>query len=152
MGYTSLLLFLLVVGVVVSMSSGAGVTANYLFFDAQTLAMVVLLGLVALYWLWISYGIFMEGVMTVGLLIVGVFFLVSSLLRLYVAFERALVPTLVLVLGWGYQVERLQASFYLLMYTFVLSLPFLIGMVGILMWRQCSGLLWASMGVTGTVS
>ena len=33
----------------------------------------------------------------------------------YLFFERRLIPTLFLILGWGYQPERLQAGIYLLL-------------------------------------
>lgn len=45
----------------------------------------------------------------------------------YLFFERRLIPTLFLILGWGYQPERLQAGIYLLFYTLLVSLPILIG-------------------------
>lgn len=45
----------------------------------------------------------------------------------YLFFERRLIPTLFLILGWGYQPERLQAGVYLLFYTLLVSLPILIG-------------------------
>nr|YP_010582839.1 NADH dehydrogenase subunit 4 [Psychoda alternata]AQX36174.1 NADH dehydrogenase subunit 4 [Psychoda alternata] len=44
----------------------------------------------------------------------------------YLFFEISLIPTLFLILGWGYQPERLQAGFYLLFYTLFGSLPLLI--------------------------
>jgi NADH-ubiquinone oxidoreductase chain 4 len=43
----------------------------------------------------------------------------------YLFFERRLIPTLFLILGWGYQPERLQAGIYLLFYTLFASLPLL---------------------------
>nr|QNM39706.1 NADH dehydrogenase subunit 4 [Traulia lofaoshana] len=49
-----------------------------------------------------------------------------SLLSFYVFFESSLVPTLLLILGWGYQPERLQAGIYLIFYTLVASLPLLL--------------------------
>lgn len=49
-----------------------------------------------------------------------------NLFLFYVFFERSLIPTLLLILGWGYQPERLQAGLYLLFYTFLASLPLLI--------------------------
>lgn len=45
----------------------------------------------------------------------------------YLFFERRLIPTFFLILGWGYQPERLQAGFYLLFYTLFASLPLLLG-------------------------
>lgn len=45
----------------------------------------------------------------------------------YLFFESSLIPTLFLILGWGYQPERLQAGVYLLFYTLLASLPLLVG-------------------------
>lgn len=53
-------------------------------------------------------------------------FRVINLFLFYLFFERCLIPTLLLILGWGYQPERLQAGLYLLFYTFFASLPLLI--------------------------
>nr|QLY90248.1 NADH dehydrogenase subunit 4 [Fannia armata] len=50
-----------------------------------------------------------------------------SLFMFYLFFESSLIPTLFLILGWGYQPERLQAGIYLLFYTLLVSLPMLIG-------------------------
>nr|8ESW_4 Chain 4, NADH-ubiquinone oxidoreductase chain 4 [Drosophila melanogaster]8ESZ_4 Chain 4, NADH-ubiquinone oxidoreductase chain 4 [Drosophila melanogaster]AAF77234.1 NADH dehydrogenase subunit 4 [Drosophila melanogaster]AAF77246.1 NADH dehydrogenase subunit 4 [Drosophila melanogaster]ACI28550.1 NADH dehydrogenase subunit 4 [Drosophila melanogaster]ACI28563.1 NADH dehydrogenase subunit 4 [Drosophila melanogaster]ACI28576.1 NADH dehydrogenase subunit 4 [Drosophila melanogaster] len=50
-----------------------------------------------------------------------------SLFMFYLFFESSLIPTLFLILGWGYQPERLQAGLYLLFYTLLVSLPMLIG-------------------------
>nr|YP_009353841.1 NADH dehydrogenase subunit 4 [Euciroa cf. queenslandica STW-2017]AQZ26120.1 NADH dehydrogenase subunit 4 [Euciroa cf. queenslandica STW-2017] len=43
----------------------------------------------------------------------------------YMFFEMSLIPMLYLVLGWGYQPERLQATTYMIMYTVGASLPLL---------------------------
>nr|QNE85370.1 NADH dehydrogenase subunit 4 [Paracoenia fumosa] len=50
-----------------------------------------------------------------------------SLFMFYFFFESSLIPTLFLILGWGYQPERLQAGIYLLFYTLLVSLPLLVG-------------------------
>ena len=49
-----------------------------------------------------------------------------NLFLFYVFFESRLIPTLFLILGWGYQPERLQAGIYLLFYTLLASLPLLL--------------------------
>nr|YP_009389829.1 NADH dehydrogenase subunit 4 [Pternoscirta caliginosa]ANJ44395.1 NADH dehydrogenase subunit 4 [Pternoscirta caliginosa] len=49
-----------------------------------------------------------------------------SLLSFYIFFESSLIPTLFLILGWGYQPERLQAGIYLIFYTLFASLPLLL--------------------------
>nr|YP_009487844.1 NADH dehydrogenase subunit 4 [Anopheles nimbus]AWB98935.1 NADH dehydrogenase subunit 4 [Anopheles nimbus] len=50
-----------------------------------------------------------------------------SMFMFYLFFESSLIPTLFLILGWGYQPERLQAGIYLLFYTLLASLPLLVG-------------------------
>nr|YP_009236725.1 NADH dehydrogenase subunit 4 [Acraea rogersi]AMJ17184.1 NADH dehydrogenase subunit 4 [Acraea rogersi] len=57
-------------------------------------------------------------------------FLTFSTLNLflfYLFFEASLIPTLMLIIGWGYQPERIQAGMYLLFYTLFASLPLLMG-------------------------
>lgn len=49
-----------------------------------------------------------------------------NLFMFYIFFEVRLIPTLMLILGWGYQPERLQAGVYLLFYTLFASLPIMI--------------------------
>lgn len=56
-------------------------------------------------------------------------FSTSNLLTFYISFEFTLLPTLFIILGWGYQPERLQAGFYLLIYTVLASLPLLINLI-----------------------
>nr|YP_635818.1 NADH dehydrogenase subunit 4 [Lophiotoma cerithiformis]ABB72495.1 NADH dehydrogenase subunit 4 [Lophiotoma cerithiformis] len=53
-------------------------------------------------------------------------FLSSSSLLFYFLFEASLIPTLMLILGWGYQPERLQAGMYMMIYTVAASLPLLL--------------------------
>nr|YP_004778159.1 NADH dehydrogenase subunit 4 [Liriomyza sativae]ADO79013.1 NADH dehydrogenase subunit 4 [Liriomyza sativae]AFL93390.1 NADH dehydrogenase subunit 4 [Liriomyza sativae] len=52
-----------------------------------------------------------------------------NLFSFYLFFESSLIPTLFLILGWGYQPERLQAGIYLLFYTLLVSLPMLMGVI-----------------------
>lgn len=53
-------------------------------------------------------------------------FFVRSGFFFYLFFELSLLPTLFLILGWGYQPERIQAGMYIIIYTVVASLPLLI--------------------------
>lgn len=55
-------------------------------------------------------------------------FTTSNILRFYILFEASLVPTLLIILGWGYQPERLQAGTYLIIYTITASLPLLLSL------------------------
>nr|AHH34347.1 NADH dehydrogenase subunit 4 [Eurema hecabe]AQZ39427.1 NADH dehydrogenase subunit 4 [Eurema hecabe] len=55
-------------------------------------------------------------------------FSVMNMFMFYLFFEASLIPTLILILGWGYQPERIQAGLYLLFYTLFVSLPLLMGL------------------------
>lgn len=50
-------------------------------------------------------------------------------LMFYLRFESSLIPTLILILGWGYQPERTQAGIYILFYTLFASLPLLVSLI-----------------------
>nr|YP_010454067.1 NADH dehydrogenase subunit 4 [Euprymna brenneri]QXJ42044.1 NADH dehydrogenase subunit 4 [Euprymna brenneri] len=62
-------------------------------------------------------------------LLVILFFLSSNLMYFYIFFEISLIPTLMLIIGWGYQPERLQAGMYMMLYTITASLPLLISLL-----------------------
>ena len=52
-------------------------------------------------------------------------FSVNSFFLFYIFFELSLVPTFLLILGWGYQPERMSARMYMVIYTVGASLPLL---------------------------
>nr|APX39540.1 NADH dehydrogenase subunit 4 [Chrysolina haemoptera] len=51
-----------------------------------------------------------------------------NLFIFYLFFEISLIPVLILILGWGYQPERVEAGIYLLFYTLFMSLPMMISL------------------------
>lgn len=53
-------------------------------------------------------------------------FLISNRFIFYFIFEIRLLPILLLIVGWGYQIERLKAGLSLLFYTLFASLPLLL--------------------------
>ena len=53
-------------------------------------------------------------------------FRANRILFFYFFFEWSLMPIFFIIIGWGYQIERLKSSFYLLIYTLFASLPLLI--------------------------
>nr|AXO78650.1 NADH dehydrogenase subunit 4 [Sinanodonta woodiana] len=59
------------------------------------------------------------------MVILVISFSVNSLLVFYVFFEASLVPTFLIICGWGYQPERLLASKSMMLYTVGASLPLL---------------------------
>nr|AAV49054.1 NADH dehydrogenase subunit 4 [Perga condei] len=52
-----------------------------------------------------------------------------NLFLFYFFFESSLIPVLLLIMGWGYQSDRMQAGLYLLFYTLLASLPLLMGLL-----------------------
>lgn len=70
---------------------------------------------------------FFSFILMVLLLFLYLTFSTINIFIFYLFFERSLIPTLFLILGWGYQPERLQAGVYLLFYTLLASLPLLVG-------------------------
>lgn len=56
-------------------------------------------------------------------------FLRLNLFLFYIFFEVSLFPLLLFVMAWGYQVERIQARFYLFFYTIIGSFPVLVGLI-----------------------
>nr|YP_010142232.1 NADH dehydrogenase subunit 4 [Chthamalus malayensis]QQK92490.1 NADH dehydrogenase subunit 4 [Chthamalus malayensis] len=63
------------------------------------------------------------------LLLLYLTFSTLDLLSFYIFFEGSLIPIYLLIVGWGYQPERLQAGIYLLLYTIFASLPLLISVI-----------------------
>lgn len=73
------------------------------------------------YW----WGIFIFVVLLIIILLIIVFISLNFFF-FYLFFEARLIPTLILIIGWGYQPERLQAGLYILLYTLFVSLPIII--------------------------
>nr|UFI48590.1 NADH dehydrogenase subunit 4 [Amalda bellonorium] len=71
-----------------------------------------------------NYSMFSKILLFLNLILIMTFISSSSLL-FYFLFEASLIPTLMLILGWGYQPERLQAGMYMMVYTVAASLPLL---------------------------
>nr|QEJ81420.1 NADH dehydrogenase subunit 4 [Pristolycus sp. FM14] len=65
------------------------------------------------------------------LLLVSLFFTFCSMnmFMFYLFFEMSLIPTLFLILGWGYQPERIQAGIYMFMYTLFGSFPMVVSLL-----------------------
>nr|UPX88390.1 NADH dehydrogenase subunit 4 [Nephrotoma quadrifaria] len=74
-----------------------------------------------------NYWNFFLLVVIILLIFLYLTFSTMNLFLFYLFFESSLIPTLFLIMGWGYQPERLQAGVYLLFYTLFASLPLLVG-------------------------
>lgn len=69
--------------------------------------------------------IFMTNLIILLIILINCF-LSPNLIIFYIWFEASLIPTIVLIITWGYQPERSQARIYLIIYTVAASLPMLI--------------------------
>lgn len=111
---------------------------NFLFFNDLLSAVLILITtwvsaliIIARQKITISHNkplTFLISILTLTLTLIFAFSS-NSLILFYIFFEASLVPTLLLILGWGYQPERLQASIYLIIYTVTASLPLLISLI-----------------------
>jgi len=53
------------------------------------------------------------------------FFSERSFLKFYIYFEISLIPIFLIIIGWGYQIERIGAAKAIILYTIIRSLPLL---------------------------
>nr|YP_009947349.1 NADH dehydrogenase subunit 4 [Metidiocerus sp. ZB-2019]QOH91847.1 NADH dehydrogenase subunit 4 [Metidiocerus sp. ZB-2019] len=67
--------------------------------------------------------IFLNLILCLSLYII---FSTLNMFMMYLFFEFSLIPLIILVLGWGYQPERLTSVLYLFFYTLFASLPLLL--------------------------
>nr|ACR00036.1 NADH dehydrogenase subunit 4 [Pectinaria gouldii] len=112
-------------------------SVSILMNDALSVPLVILTLWISSLMLLASYSILMKSsskfyfmflVLTLNL-ILAFTFSASNLLLFYILFEASLIPTVLIILGWGYQPERLQASFYMMLYTVSASLPLLMAIL-----------------------
>ena len=65
-------------------------------------------------------------ILSSGLILVCLIFFVSrNMLILYMYFELSIFPILVIILGYGSQIEKVNSGYYLLFYAAICSFPFL---------------------------
>nr|AYW52254.1 NADH dehydrogenase subunit 4 [Cleridae sp. 1 ACP-2013] len=118
------------------------ISMNYLYMNVSYLFGTDLLGfLMILLSFWIcmlmilaskkmyEYNYNKSYFLLVNLFMMICFFLVFSSMNLfifYLFFEVSLIPILLMIMGWGYQPERIQAGVYLMFYTLFASLPMMI--------------------------
>nr|YP_010946305.1 NADH dehydrogenase subunit 4 [Allacta bimaculata]WGO57023.1 NADH dehydrogenase subunit 4 [Allacta bimaculata] len=89
----------------------------------------------SLYYLNYFCGFFLFMILFLLIMLYCVFSMMN-IIFFYFFFESSLIPTLFLILGWGYQPERLQAGIYLLFYTLFSSLPMLVSIMYMYMYNN----------------
>nr|ARH54502.1 NADH dehydrogenase subunit 4 [Micrambe villosus] len=73
-----------------------------------------------------NYSEFFSLIMLILMFSLFILFSSMNFFIFYLFFEISLIPTLILIIGWGYQPERIEAGSYLLFYTLLVSLPMMI--------------------------
>lgn len=73
-----------------------------------------------------NWKIIFISTLVVLLILITICFIINNLVIFYIFFESSLIPIIFIIIKWGYQPERLQASVYLIIYTIVCSLPILV--------------------------
>merc|ERR1712051_837983 len=63
-------------------------------------------------------------------------FLRRKFIYMYIYFELSIIPIFIIIIGWGYQSERLGASLSLIFYTVVASIPLFLLSLSILYTRK----------------
>lgn len=58
-------------------------------------------------------------------MLVVLFFVTQKIIIFYIFFELSLIPIFLIIIGWGYQRERLKARLIFIFYTIIASLPLL---------------------------
>nr|DAC76852.1 TPA_asm: NADH dehydrogenase subunit 4 [Pseudomyrmex veneficus] len=103
--------------------------SDYLYLDKSSYSLILLS-------LWILSMMYMsmdksesnkskEFMFIMMLLVLLMFFFSGNLMMMYLFFELSLIPTYMMIVYWGSNPERISASFYLLIYMLLISLPLL---------------------------
>nr|YP_009531188.1 NADH dehydrogenase subunit 4 [Ornebius fuscicerci]AXY63945.1 NADH dehydrogenase subunit 4 [Ornebius fuscicerci] len=87
-------------------------------------------------------------VLLLMLLLLLLTFSSMDMVKFYLFFEGSLIPTVLMIFGWGYQPERLEAGMYLLFYTLLASLPLLV--VFLKIFKENNSLIFLLIGNIGT--
>ena len=67
-----------------------------------------------------------NSIIIIILILIILIFFTSSFLNLYIYFEFSILPIFLLIIGWGYQTERVRARLALIFYTVSASIPLLV--------------------------
>lgn len=126
-GFFLLLFIFCSMGFFLSFDFGVDIISFGLILLSFWICGLMILSRNIIYFLNLSYKSFIFIVIFL-LLILVLTFGSFNIFYFYLFFEASLIPTLILILGWGYQPERLQAGLYLLFYTLFASLPLLLGL------------------------
>nr|AGI96037.1 NADH dehydrogenase subunit 4 [Ascaridia sp. GHL-2013] len=118
------LLLMVVLGVF--MMSFVGWSGLFFVSDSYTYVLLVIMSLFILGVVVMSESSKVLRILSSILVVVCFcFFVPGSMLMLYMFFELSIFPIVVMILGYGYQIEKISSAYYLLFYAAFCSFPFL---------------------------
>lgn len=98
----------------------------FYFFDSFSFILLIVMSLFILGVVLLRESNFMLLLLSEVLVVVCVFFFVpSNVILMYMYFELSMFPILVIILGYGSQIEKINSSYYLIFYAALCSFPFL---------------------------
>nr|DAC76826.1 TPA_asm: NADH dehydrogenase subunit 4 [Pseudomyrmex particeps] len=100
---------------------------DYLYLDKWSYLLIILsVWILTLMYMSLDGSNKMKEILFVLMLIILLmFFSSSNMMMMYLFFELSLIPTYMMIVYWGSNPERISASFYLLIYMLIISLPLL---------------------------
>nr|UNO54153.1 NADH dehydrogenase subunit 4 [Dermacentor (Indocentor) sp.] len=129
------LLIFCIFSITISLSNSGEIISNFFFMDLLSFSMTNLA-------IWISFLMLIASTFTklfknkfflfyviIMMNMLLICFSSENLLMFYLFFESVLFPIIMMIMKWGNQPERIQAGFYMLMYTMFGSLPLLVLMI-----------------------
>nr|YP_006234059.1 NADH dehydrogenase subunit 4 [Archaeocroton sphenodonti]AET63099.1 NADH dehydrogenase subunit 4 [Archaeocroton sphenodonti] len=126
------ILMFMMIKIILMVSSNSEMVSIFLYVDLMGVLLILLS-------FWISFLMILASTynkvfenknfifyVMLMLFLLVICFSISNLLGFYFFFESVLFPIIMMIFGWGLQPERLQAGFYMLMYTLFGSIPMLL--------------------------
>lgn len=102
------------------------IISGYFGIDFYSILMIILtLWILGLVFMTITLNEVKYKILIFVLVVLVCGFRSMNLLLFYLFFEIRLVPIFIIVVNWGVNIERLNASYYILIYTLLISLPLL---------------------------
>ena len=97
---------------------------NYIVVYNYNIILILLILIIVFYYtLTINNNKFIKILIYLNIIISFMFFVSNNFLNIFIFFELSLFPILLIIRIWGYQIERIQASSYLLSFTLFFSIP-----------------------------
>jgi len=129
-----IILIIITTPLIIPLENNILIIRNIFIIDILSAPLVILTIWVSISILLVSYKIFYTNSstllfikrVTTLLITLILVFSTNNIILFYIIFEISLIPTLLLILIWGYQPERIQASIYIIIYTITARLPLLI--------------------------